>query len=582
MVLPRSCASQAILVSWDRPASNRPQFFVESQQSTIPGQVSLEKLIWCAGYIANRSECLSYPRTPDSITELELVARLYELHGVQAAERIAGPLAWILWDETRRKLVAIRDRVGIYCIYYALHGGKLWLSNQVELLLKAGAVLPSINPRAVVAHLQGLPPALGETFYEDVHALEPGYWLEITEDKLNSGRYWRIEAGPVLKLASDEEYASDLRDLLFRVVASHIPPGPAGVTLSSGLDSTSVSAAFKATHPSQELVAFSWVTPELVEADESRYTDEVCQYLNLPSAQIRADLAYPFSTPRGIQTTLASPFYNYYTELWDEVFQAVRQHGISTLFTGLSGDNLFGGNVFIYPDLLITGRWLELARQMGEHLPKSPWGKNRFNFFRKTTIRPVLDVYLPVWRRIRARHVPWLGEKYKDLHKVVLIFPQNTPRMLPSRRQRLDLLCDPVLSQISEYVTWQAAGHSIEMRHPLLDHRLLEYAASLPTSQTFRAGQRKIILRNAMRGYLPDSVLDMWGKIYPSAIFKRGVRERETEKVWNLMTGMRAAELGYVDQAILRQNYQEYLDGKHEDERFWHAITLEDWLRRYF
>jgi asparagine synthase (glutamine-hydrolysing) len=127
-----------------------------------------------------------------------------------------------------------------------------------------------------------------------------------------------------------------------------------------------------------------------------------------------------------------------------------------------------------------------------------------------------------------------------------------------------------------------AAAHGLAVRSPLLDHRLAEFAVRLPVDQTFRAGQRKIILRNAMRGVLPDAVVDMWGKIVPTVIADRGLREREQEKVRGYMRNMRAADLGYVDEAPLRQAYDDYVVGKTDSTMFWFAITLEDWLRRYF
>jgi hypothetical protein len=111
---------------------------------------------------------------------------------------------------------------------------------------------------------------------------------------------------------------------------------------------------------------------------------------------------------------------------------------------------------------------------------------------------------------------------------------------------------------------------------------LFEFAASLPTTQTFRAGQRKVIVRNAMRDTLPDEIVDMWGKITPETISERGLREREVGKVWALLSGMRAADLGLVDEAALRETYQRYLDGKTSNALFWYTLTLEDWLRRYF
>jgi len=93
---------------------------------------------------------------------------------------------------------------------------------------------------------------------------------------------------------------------------------------------------------------------------------------------------------------------------------------------------------------------------------------------------------------------------------------------------------------------------------------------------------RKIILRNAMRGFLPDRVVNRRDKVYPNAIAERGLRERERAKVWALMTNMVAAEMGFVDEARLREEYQRYLDRQTRSALFWYTLTLESWLREYF
>jgi asparagine synthase (glutamine-hydrolysing) len=129
-------------------------------------------------------------------------------------------------------------------------------------------------------------------------------------------------------------------------------------------------------------------------------------------------------------------------------------------------------------------------------------------------------------------------------------------------------------------VTVHAARYGIDFRHPLLDHRLYEFAASVPSHQTHRAEEAKRIVRNALRGYGPDAVLDLPGQHF-DGLFDRGVRERERDKVWTLLTDMRAAALGIVEERPLREAYQSYLDGKSR-ARFWYTATLEDWLRRHF
>ena len=248
----------------------------------------------------------------------------------------------------------------------------------------------------------------------------------------------------------------------------------------------------------------------------------------------------------------------------------------------MSGDHLFGGNVFAYPDLLLTGRWLELARQIRYHLPRSSMKLSLSQIIRRMILSPTREAYLPGSKSKPPPPAPWLRPPYTELYQTELNRPPERHWMLPGRLGRFRMLSHPSLPRQVEAINRQAERNAVEFRHPLLDHRMIEFALSLPTDQTFRASQRKIIVRNAMRGLLPSSVIDMWDKIMPSAIFHRGLREREPAKAWPLMTQMRAAEMGFVDEQKLRAAYQDYLDGKTDDTLFWHTLTLEDWLRRWF
>ena len=143
--------------------------------------------------------------------------------------------------------------------------GNDWISNRIEPLFEIEALPHNLNPRSVVAQIAGGVPGAGETFYAAVRELEPGGWLRLTADGSQSRRYWRVEPQPLLRLASDAEYAQALRDLLFQLVPQHASAGKAAITLSGGLDSTSLAAALRHAAPECSLTALSWITPELPE-----------------------------------------------------------------------------------------------------------------------------------------------------------------------------------------------------------------------------------------------------------------------------------------------------------------------------
>ncbi len=562
---------RALLLEWRRSAAEPPR------GAPAPPTLAADAVacVWTSGYLVDRPALDSAPAATEA-SDRELVAALYRRHGVEAAARLCGTLAWIVWDGPRRRLVAVRDRMGLEGLYYAFDGGVLLVASRVAALRSRLGGAP-IDPVSVVAQIQLRPPPPGATFYATIRAVEPGGWLVAEPDATRSGRYWRLE--PERLGTAADVAAPALLESLTRITADHAPAGRAGITLSGGLDSTAL-AAVLVRSGRRPAVAFSWISPELPAADEAPEIRSVCERLGLEPATIRADRQWPLSGPAGVATEEDSPFRNYYEEIWDETYAAVLARGLPTLYTGASGDHLFGGGgSMVYPDLLLAGRWRELWRQIGAERRVS--GRGLARVVGLSLLRPLARALLPGRRPAGWRAAPWLRRRHhpawRELRRAEL-----PPRSLsPGRGERFARLTDRWIGQVLERENRRARARGIELRHPLLDHRLIELAAGIAPGCLYRDGLSKRLLREAMRGTLPARVLERPRKVTPIAIADRGLKERETARVRALATGMRAAELGFVDERRLREAYRRYLEGR-GDVRFWHTLTLEDWLRRHF
>ncbi|MBI4526962.1 MAG: hypothetical protein HY695_24460 [Deltaproteobacteria bacterium] len=565
-----------IIWSWDSARQTE-----SGETNALPlGTVNHCDCLHAAGLIANRDELRRDLGLPTSISDIDLILRLYDRFEVAAAGRIAGCVSFVVHDRERGRLLAVADRSGRSRLYYLRKRDLVVLAPEIKALLPFLDSLRTLDRLSIAAHVCRKPISLDATYYEGVRAVEPGTMLVADHLGLRLVSYWRLEPQPLLKLKSDDAYAEALQDLLSGVIGQYLDTESFGITLSGGLDSTAVAAVLRRLAPKARIVAFRWVAPDLPEADESGLSVAVARGLDLEDVALDAGSCWTLSAPDGIQTSESSPFYNCYTEMWQEMFTAAARRGIRVLFTGLSGDHLFGGNIYAYPDLLLTGRWWELVRQLQEHLPHSKMGLR--GILSCMVLRPILRQAFFRQLPRRSRPVSWLGRRLREVYSDPLR-ELSIPRwMLPGRAQRFLALLDPALPQANEEINRMAGLYGIDVRSPLLDHRLIEFATRLPTEQTFRAAVRKVILRNAMRNYLPETVVQRRTKIYPDTICFRGLRERETAKVWALLTDMRAAELGYVHQDKLREVYRSFVAGEHNDTRFWNSLTLEAWLRRWF
>lgn len=569
--------SSGFLLSWERGVQKSTPI-LDGLELVYASCNAATMCLWASGVLANRTELVKHYSLPRDLSNERLIAFLYTQYGLGASEKLVGTLAWILWDGQQQELVCSRDRMGTHGVFYAIHQDSVFVANRVKRLLSLFPNSTVLNVRSIIGQIHGEYPVEGETSYEKIRSIEAGTALIVRRDKVIHEKYWAIKSQDSIKLHSDGEYADAFRNLAFTVIQQYVPDCPFGITLSSGMDSNTLAATVKQVAPNAHLTAFSWFAPELPTADESKYCLESATYLGVPIVTFRADQYWTLSVPGGIQTSVETPRYSFYAELYDALYSEVGKSRISVLFLGLGGDELFGGvNYSAYADLLLTGRWFEMMHQIRRHFPNTTI--DFFQFVRHNILFPIIGTYLPQLTN-RDPQVPWLAPSYDALYQENFAPRRQTRWTLPGKRNRLDMLQNGSPWNVAEEVNRIAGDYGIELRHPWLDHRLVEFALGLPSHQTYRGGTDKWIMRYAMMGYLPDEVVSI-PKIYPTAICARGLKEREQAKVWKLMTKMRAAEMGFVDEKRLQQAYTDYLAGK-GNEIFWHTLTLEDWLRRYF
>lgn len=343
------------------------------------------------------------------------------------------------------------------------------------------------------------------------------------------------------------------------------------------MDSPTVAGVLRSLTSSRRIAALRLVAPEHGDAEPSR---RVSEHLGFEDHPIEMSSLWPLSGATGLTTHRASPEVPIFSEIQESLCAAARDAGVGVLFTGWGGDELFGGNIEPYADLLVGRQWQELRLRLRESLASSPLPLP--NAVLSLAIRPLLGPFLDPFRHYWARAVPWLKRSERQAYRRFVQDLGHGPPISPARRRRWRLLSHAGSVQILAPFLQTARRWGLEVRSPLTDHRLKEFAVKLPVSLTSRGGESKWILRQALRRCLPDSVVDGLGKRLAGFIAERGLREKATDQVWALMKDMRAEEMGLVDSRALRGHYRNYLAGRRADARFWCALTLEAWLRQHF
>lgn len=560
-----------MLLCWDRDTPS------PNLAAPVPRGVSC---LWANGFFTNRAALCRQCGLPSTTPLTGLLAVLYRLKGPACAADVLGTGAWLIWDGPQRRLLAFMDRMGEQSLFFTWQGNMLWLDPDIETLLAALPARPLLNRRSLIFHISAASPNPEETFYEGINAVAPGTILMVEPDRLQRKSYWSAEVQPLLRLESDQAYADAYRSLLLEVTQDYIVPGALGVTLSSGLDCSSVAAALKILCPDLDLTAFTYITPAVPQADERELAEQTAVKLNLPQVFLDASPLWPLCADQAPATGLASPFRNYYDELWDVIFRDVTSRGIHALYLGTAGDDIFGGNILPYADYLLTGRWKKLIQEMRIHLPLSPARLSPWQAVNLFLWTPIRRAYLPLF--LRRPHAPaWMKPAARSIARGLLAHTPPDWRHLPARQQRRNFLRGWHTHNLLVHKRRHAARYGLRLISPLIDSRIVDFALSLPPEQTAHNGQRKMIVRRAMIHDLPEGVINMWGKITPGALGDLGLRDKAAPRIRSLLQNMRCAELGLVDEAALRQQYETYYQ-EGGNSNFWNAITLEDWLRRFF
>jgi asparagine synthase (glutamine-hydrolysing) len=534
-------------------------------------------LVASRGFIANAREIRERLDLEESVATPELLLASYRRWGSAASGRLCGPLSWVVTDGEGQRLTAVACRTGHPRLYYRVAGQRLRVAGSVDALLEGAASADDIDESAVAAFLSGAPPPRDRTFFRSIRAVPPGHALTAEQGRWRSRPYWQLDPGRELRLASDGEYGEALLSEARRIVSEYLPNGTCGMSLSGGVDSSSLAVVLEDLGAGGSVVAFSLVAAEI---EDSELSAEVARHLGIARRGIEWGDCWPLSGREGLVTRLESPNAALFGEAFERLLGEVERGGIRVLLTGWGGDGLFGGSVFSYPDLLLTGRWLELARQLGPELrsvDKAPVG-----LLIESLARPLASPLLAWSRRYRLPPAPWLLPRYRRLYRDTVDTRGLRPFVLPGRRKRWWLLTHPgeIHSLEPQVRACERAG--VDLRNPFSDHRFKEFAVRLPSTQTHRGHERKFVARNLLKTALPESLVARLGKHLAGSLAMRGLRERETAKVWALLDGMRAAELGIVDERRLRAQYADLVAGRNEDYRIWFALSFEAWLRQHF
>jgi asparagine synthase (glutamine-hydrolysing) len=527
-------------------------------------------------------------------TDTEVIVHVYEQYGEECLSKLRGMFAFALWDDRKKILLLARDRVGIKPLYYVHTQESLIFASEMKALLVDPSVKREVAPQVIDTFLTYFYTPGCETLIRGIQKLEPGHYLLMEDGKVKVRQYWDLEFAHPARNGDFTAATDELVELLRETVRDHmISDVPVGILLSGGVDSTGV-LSFAVEQTEKDINTFT------IGFDGGQFADERL-YAKL-AAQRFGNKHYEMTiTPRDFEEFLPKYVWHMEEPVCEPpavalyyVTKLARQH-VKVLLSGEGGDEAFAGYQN-YRNMV----WLERLKTIGQ-----PW-------------TGMGAKVLGECGRIRAFR---RFEKYSFMMKTPLeryyysrtagpfsYFNRNKPDLYSKEfRREVDSDCSTkIASDLFAHVasqpplnrmlyvdtkTWLpddllvkadkiTMANSLELRVPLLDHKVLEFAARLPQSYKVKGFKTKYILKKALGSRVPREILNRRKAGFPVPLTSWLTNELR-DYACGILTDRRTLERGYFNKSHLRALVQDRSRAADYAQEIFCLLTLELWHRTF-
>jgi asparagine synthase (glutamine-hydrolysing) len=458
-------------------------------------------------------------------SDTEVILHLYEEYGDDCVQHFNGQWAFALWDGRRQRLFISRDRFGVRPLYYTNVKGQFLFASEIKSLFAHGEVSREIDPKGLDQLCTFWAPLPPTTVFRGIQELPPGHNLTVSQGKVEVRPYWEVSYNPELEPSCEADCAERLLELLRDATRLRLRADvPVGAYLSGGLDST-VTTALAKQCVGDRLRTFS-VTFDDAEFDESRYQRQAVEHLQTDHQTVHcrtADIARVFPeviwhTERPVLRTAPAPMYL--------LSQLVHCEGYKVVLTGEGADEMLGG-YDIFKEAKVRRFWAarpqsefraQLLAKLYPYLPNlqvQPLAyRKAFFHVRPEELASPLFSHLPRWE-LTARLKVFFSRELQAALSDSDAYAECLSR-LPQAYARWPRFCQAQFLEttmllpgyiLSSQGDRMAMANSVEGRFPFLDHRVAEFAASLPARMKMRGLDEKHILKRAVAGLVPPAVL---------------------------------------------------------------------------
>jgi asparagine synthetase B (glutamine-hydrolysing) len=557
------------------------------------------------GVLYNRSE-VEKNCGPDAwmLTDAALLLRLYELWGgIDSLRRIKGIFALLIWDRLTDSLVAARDPLGSYPLFYARTATGLVLSTSTSALLRHDGVPRELNRAALADHLSHRWPDPQETFLAGVKRVPPGHRLEATRSGLTLTRYWdpTPPGEPIQWVREDELGRFDA--LLDEAVARCYRQGRTGIFLSGGFDSISIAAvatdgARRDRQPRPIALSLGFPIPECNEEEVQR---SVARSLGLNQELLAFEQAV---APDGLLAnvlemarTWPAPILNTWMPAYVRLAERGRRHGVSVILTGSGGDEWLSVSPYFSADLLrnldFSGWWHFLHAWKRSY--RVSWPQVLRGGISTYGLRPLMSSALDT-----AFHRPWTYCRVERVMRKTPDWVAPDADLRDELRSRVESSLMPLSPEGGYYLQEIRSGmdHSLmsleleetyelgsrlgaRILHPYWDADLVDMLYRTPPHLLNRGGRSKGLVRESVAKRFPTLGFKRHKKVVATSFF-RTTLVKEAGAAWKRLGGVRAlGDLGVVDPAATARTFADIMSQPISSSAYqlWDILSCETWAR---
>ena len=525
-------------------------------------------------------------------SDTEVIVHLYEEEGENCFERLRGMFAIAIWDARNRKLLLARDRVGKKPLFYFNDGSRIAFASELKAILEVPGVPREIDPEAVSDYFSFLYIPAPKSIFKNIRKVLPGHYLVASKDGIRESEYWDLSFSRIDSF-SEEQWCDRLLDTYREAVRLRLMSEvPLGAFLSGGVDSSSVVALMAGLLDGP--VTTCSIGFEEEEFNELGYAKEIAERFSTSHHEhvVHADavgviekLVWHYDEPFADSSAVPT----YY------VSKAAKEH-VTVVLAGDGGDENFAGYRRYYFDQrenLVRGLLPASVRRpvfgvLANLYPKADWaprifrGKATFQNLARLPIeayfRSVSAVQSEVKEELLHGDVRRQLQGYDSVDILRGYYDRAGTTDPLSRIQYVDIktyLSDDILAKVDR----ASMANSLEVRAPLLDHKLMELAATMPASIKLRGRNGKYILKKALARCLPQSILyrSKMGFAVPIA---RWFRTEIKDLAHDVLTSRDCETL--INATTVKRLWSEHQSGlRDRSTELWTLLMFRLWERQF-